>query len=177
MDAVQETMDHHETFFSLRDLMKPGFTAVVTGASSGIGRAACFQFASNGMNVFMVDVDAKELTVAQKMCKAKAAGLYDMNSHSQFILAEVIDVADETAMIRLASQVFEATGKCHILMNNAGIGGGGGALCDIEKVKRVVSVNTYGPINGCLAFVERMKESGEPGIIINTGSKQGITMP
>jgi NAD(P)-dependent dehydrogenase (short-subunit alcohol dehydrogenase family) len=162
-------------FYSLRDLMKTGYTAVVTGASSGIGRAACLRFASVGMNVFMVDIDAKDLAVAQKLCKAQV--VVQDNNHQPFILAEVVDVSDENAMSRLADQVFEAIGKCHIVMNNAGIGDGGGSLCDIEKMKRMVSVNTFGPINGCLAFVERMKRSGEPGIIINTGSKQGITMP
>jgi short-subunit dehydrogenase len=40
-----------------------------------------------------------------------------------------------------------------------------------------MAINTYGPIHGCLAFVPKMKESKQPGIIVNTGSKQGITMP
>lgn len=173
MDAVQECINIDNSV-TLRDLMKTGFTAVVTGASSGIGRAACLQFASEGMNVLMVDIDAKDLAVAQRMCKAKVA---HVSNHSQFILAEVVDVSDENAMSRLASQVFDATGKCHVLMNNAGVGEGGGAFCDVETWKRVVAVNTFGPINGCLAFIGRMKQSGEPGIVINTGSKQGMTMP
>lgn len=160
------------TGVTLRELMKPGYTAVVTGASSGIGRAACFHFASQGMNVFMVDDDAKELAIAQKRCKSNVAP-----GQAQLVLAEVVDVSDETALLSLAAQVFEATGKCHILMNNAGIGRGGDSMTDMSTVERVMSVNTYGPIHGCLAFVPRMKDSGEPGIIINTGSKQGITMP
>merc|ERR1719208_225889 len=40
-----------------------------------------------------------------------------------------------------------------------------------------MGVNTWGPIHGCQAFVPAMKATGEPGIIVNTGSKQGITMP
>ena len=158
---------------TITDLMKPGFTAVVTGASSGIGRAACLQFASHGMNVWMVDNDAEELLLAQQMVKSRAT------DENQIILAEVVDVSDSNALMLLAEQVFEEknTGKCHILMNNAGIGLGAGALTDIETVKKVMGVNTYGPIHGCLAFVPKMKASGEPGIVINTGSKQGITMP
>lgn len=171
---MSEISIHNKNTYTLRDLMQKGYTAVVTGASSGIGKAACLQFAAEGMNVFMIDNDAKELAITQKICKAKVAR---GSNHKQFVLAEVIDVTDEKAMTNLAIQVFESTSKCHILMNNAGIGLGGGALTNISTVERVMGVNTYGPINGCLAFIQRMKDSNEPGIIINTGSKQGITMP
>ena len=83
-------------------------------------------------------------------------------------------MSNTAAVQALADKVFANGGKCHFLMNNAGTGLGGGAMTDMDMVQRVMSVNTYGPINGCLAFVPRMKE---PGIIVNTGSKQGITMP
>jgi NAD(P)-dependent dehydrogenase (short-subunit alcohol dehydrogenase family) len=157
---------------TLTEFMQHGYTAVVTGASSGIGRSACMKFASSGMNVWMIDVDATELSLAQKDTKEKYAKYDD-----QLILAEVVDVSDYGAVSNLAKQVFETTGKCHILMNNAGIGLGGDSMTDISILDKVMKVNTYGPIHGCLAFVPLMKESNEPGIIINTGSKQGITMP
>lgn len=156
---------------TLTSLMKPGHTAVVTGASSGIGRAACQRFAQAGMNVWMIDVDAEELLLSQAFVKSQAS------TAKQMILAEVIDVVDAKAMQLLAGQVFAAGHGCHVLFNNAGIGLGGGALTEIEQVERIMRVNTYGPMHGCLAFVPRMKESGQPGIVINTGSKQGITMP
>jgi NAD(P)-dependent dehydrogenase (short-subunit alcohol dehydrogenase family) len=168
---------------TLRRLIQPGNTAVVTGASSGIGRAACFHFAKNGMNVFMVDNDAQELAVAQKLCKELVARPKDdshvASSPPQYILAEVIDVTDSAAMEALAKQVYNTMeGKCHILMNNAGIGLGGNSLTDMATVERVMAVNTYGSIHGCTAFIPRMiKQHPEPGIVINTGSKQGITMP
>ncbi|GAX23553.1 hypothetical protein FisN_14Hh270 [Fistulifera solaris] len=156
---------------TLTSLMKADHTAVVTGASSGIGRAACLRFAQAGMHVWMIDNDAEELLLAQSLVKRHAA------NETQIILAEVIDVADATAMQQLAEQVFAAGHGCHVLFNNAGIGLGGGALTEIEQVHRTMNVNTYGPIHGCLAFVPRMQASGQPGLVINTGSKQGITMP
>jgi NAD(P)-dependent dehydrogenase (short-subunit alcohol dehydrogenase family) len=164
---------------TLRNLIKPGNTAVVTGASSGIGRAACLYFAKNGMNVFMVDIDAHDLAIAQKVCKAAAVEGKNNSNIEQYILAEVIDVSNSTAMDALAKQVFNTTGgKCHILMNNAGIGLGGNSLTDITTVERVMAVNTYGPIHGCTSFIPLMiKQYPEHGMIINTGSKQGITMP
>ena len=49
---------------------------------------------------------------------------------------------------------------------------------DMSTMKFTLNTsNLYGPINGCLAFLPRMKEMGEGGIIMNTGSKQGITTP
>ncbi|GKY96899.1 hypothetical protein MPSEU_000648900 [Mayamaea pseudoterrestris] len=156
---------------SISSLMKAGNTAVVTGASSGIGRAACLKFAEAGMNVWMLDIDGEELLSAQKWVKSKS------KLSDQLILAEVADVADTVMMTKIADQVFKAIGAVHILFNNAGIGLGGGALADLTTLQQVVNVNTFGPINGCLAFVPRMKDSNEPGLIINTGSKQGITCP
>jgi NAD(P)-dependent dehydrogenase (short-subunit alcohol dehydrogenase family) len=157
---------------TMTNLMKPGFTAVVTGASSGIGRAASLQFCSAGMHVFMADNDEEELLLAKEMVQSRCT------AENQMVQAHVVDVSDAHKVSDFAEKVFAATGgKCHILMNNAGVGLGGGTLTDMETVEKVMSINTYGPIHGCLAFVPKMKESGEPGIIVNTGSKQGITMP
>ena len=88
-----------------------------------------------------------------------------------------MDVSDCDAMMKLAEEVYANGGNCHFLMNNAGVGKGGGPMTDMKTVAFTMGVNTYGPIHGCLAFVPKMKESKQPGIIVNTGSKQGITMP
>ena len=122
------------------------------------------------MNVWMVDIDAPELSVAQNLVQAAAAT-------GTTIESRVVNVADAAAMETLATEVFAAHKACHILMNNAGIGQGGNSMTDMSTVQNVMSVNTYGPIHGCLAFVPKMKASQQEGIVINTGSKQGITMP
>jgi NAD(P)-dependent dehydrogenase (short-subunit alcohol dehydrogenase family) len=128
------------------------------------------EFAKVGMNVWMVDIDTEELSLAAELVKKSA-----IDASIEF---RVVDVADAAAMEALAKEVFAThSKKCHILMNNAGIGQGGDSMTDMKTVQKVVGVNTYGPIHGCLAFIPLMKESKEPGIIINTGSKQGITMP
>jgi NAD(P)-dependent dehydrogenase (short-subunit alcohol dehydrogenase family) len=62
-------------------------------------------------------------------------------------------------------------------MNNAGVGGGGDALSNPDGWERVLGVNLMGPIYGVQAFVPTMVDSGAPGLVINTGSKQGITQP
>lgn len=123
------------------------------------------------MTVWMTDIDAPELKAAQEKVQAVA-------TNGAKIESRVVDVANAEAVASLAQEVFGNGGKCHILMNNAGIGQGGGAVStDMALFHKVMAVNTYGPIHGCVAFVPKMKASGEPGIVVNTGSKQGITMP
>ena len=62
-------------------------------------------------------------------------------------------------------------------MNNAGVGGGGDALSNPDGWTRVLGVNFLGVLHGVQAFVPAMADGGEPGLVINTGSKQGITQP
>lgn len=168
------------------------------GLIAGIGRAACIKFAQQGMHVWMIDIDEKDLILALDKVRAAVAATNTDNDNksSQRIEYRVVDVSNYDAMMQLADQVFDNKNIlnqhnnkadetvyggggccCHILMNNAGIGQGGGAMTPIDTVHHVINVNTYGPIHGCLAFVPKMKASQQPGIIINTGSKQGITMP
>jgi len=66
----------------------------------------------------------------------------------------------------------------HYLMNNAAVQlGGGGISTSMDTFHKVFDVNTLGPIHGCQAFVPIMQEKGMDGLIVNTGSKQGITAP
>lgn len=55
------------------DILKEGNTAVITGASSGIGRATALDFASRGMNIWMIDIDQDELDVALELVKQKCS--------------------------------------------------------------------------------------------------------
>ncbi len=68
-------------------------------------------------------------------------------------------------------------GDVAILMNNAGVGGGGNAIERPDDWRRVLETNLFGVINGCQAFGQQMTDAGIPAAIINTGSKQGITAP
>jgi NAD(P)-dependent dehydrogenase (short-subunit alcohol dehydrogenase family) len=55
------------------DILREGNTAVITGASSGIGRAAALDFASRGMNIWMIDIDQEELDAALELVKQKCS--------------------------------------------------------------------------------------------------------
>ena len=159
----------------MSSVLVPGKTAVITGASSGIGKAAALDFAARGMNVWLVDVDQDELQTTTELTKSKC-----LDASKQTIQGRIVDVSDEAAMKKLADEVFETNQNCHFLFNNAGIQlsvPAGGILANNNAMKSTLDVNLYGPIHGCLAFVPKMKESGEECIVVNTGSKQGITMP
>lgn len=146
--------------------LQPGHTAVITGAASGIGLAAARRFASLGLNVCLADLDAKALEQAVE----------EIDAHDR-AFAETIDVSDASSIDRLANVVAERVGPVSVLMNNAGTMGGGDALSNPEGWQRVLGVNLMGVIQGTQRFVPSMVESNAPGLVINTGSKQGITQP
>ena len=80
-------------------------------------------------------------------------------------------------MRRLEAAVRGRFGGTDVLMNNAGVQPGSGVFGPAENWRRVLGVNLWGVMNGTQAFVPWMVERGRPGLVVNTGSKQGITTP
>ncbi len=154
----------------LHPALQPGRVAVITGAASGIGLAAAERFVRLGMKVVLADANAAALEAAQARVTA-ASGRNDS------VRATVVDVADRKAVEGLRDLAFEAFGGVALLMNNAGVGGGGGVLGDLGKWRRLIEVNLWGVIHGVNAFAPAMIKQGQPAAIVNTGSKQGITCP
>ena len=147
---------------SLHPALAAGNTAVITGAADGIGLAAAKIFRELGLNVVMADVTGRKLKQ-----EAEAIGA----------LAVPTDVADRGAVEALKAAAIDAYGAVDVLMNNAGVGGGGDAFAGDDAWKRILDVNLWGVIHGTQAFAPGMIASGRAGLIINTGSKQGITTP
>lgn len=147
-----------------------GGVAVVTGAASGIGLAAARHLARSGLRVCLADLDDGRLEAARAL-------LLDDGTLADEVMAVLIDVAEAEELRALADQVAADWGAVNVLMNNAGMQPGS-SIFDIEgNWDRILSVNMMGVIRGAQIFAPRMLESGEPGLIINTGSKQGITTP
>ncbi|HYE46729.1 MAG TPA: SDR family NAD(P)-dependent oxidoreductase [Caulobacter sp.] len=146
--------------------LQPGHTAVITGAADGIGLAAARRFLSLGLNVVLADVNGEKLLAAAASLNA-----------GDRAMAVPTDVSDPRAVISLRDAAIAQYGAVHVLMNNAGIGGGGSAIERPDRWRALIEVNLFGVINGVQAFAQTMIDQGAPGLIVNTGSKQGITTP
>jgi NAD(P)-dependent dehydrogenase (short-subunit alcohol dehydrogenase family) len=150
----------------------PGGIAVITGGASGIGRAAARKAAAAGMRIVLLDVNQAKLA-------ATAAELTAIVGADN-IWADAVDVADPLAMATLAQAVETAWGSPTLLMNNAAFfvsGGAGGILDPVENWQQTFAVNVLGPVNGVQAFLPGMLKAEHHGVIVNTGSKQGLTNP
>lgn len=145
--------------------------AVITGAASGIGLAAAKAFARLGMKVCLADLPGGSLEQAKAEVVREAAG------RGERVRAVATDVSRMEDVARLKEAAFAAFGEVAVLMNNAGIGGGGGPWENYDRWRRLIEVNLWGMINGVQTFAPAMIAQGTPGAIINTGSKQGITTP
>ena len=143
-----------------------GHVAVVTGGASGIGLAVAERLVREGLRVCLADRDEAALADATR-------SLGEMGE----VIGQVTDVSDARSVDALANVVADRLGPVSVLMNNAGVGGGGDALSNSEGWQKVLGVNLFGVIHGVQRFVPEMVASDRPGLVINTGSKQGITQP
>jgi NAD(P)-dependent dehydrogenase (short-subunit alcohol dehydrogenase family) len=151
--------------------MSANNVAVVTGGASGLGLAAAMRFARLGMKVCIADLGADRLAdAAAKLSAAAPGGNAD-------ILAMSVDVSRAEAVSKFEIAVHERFGGTDVLMNNAGIQPGSTMFGPTENWQRILGVNLWGIIHGSQIFAPRMIERARPGLIINTGSKQGITTP
>jgi len=143
--------------------------AVITGGASGIGFAAALAFARDGMKVCIADVDQARL--------AEAATKLSSASSTTHVMTFAVDVSKAESVTELERTVRERFGGTDILMNNAGIQPGSTLFGEPDNWQRIIGVNMWGIINGARIFAPNMIARGKAGLIINTGSKQGITTP
>jgi NAD(P)-dependent dehydrogenase (short-subunit alcohol dehydrogenase family) len=151
--------------------MSPNNVAVVTGGGSGIGLAAAMHFARLGMKVCIADLGTNRLAEAEAKLAAAAPG------GSADIMVAPVDVSRIEEVSGLELAVRKRFGGTDVLMNNAGIQPGSQTFGPLETWQRILAVNLWGVIHGSQTFAPGMIARGRPGLIINTGSKQGITTP
>ena len=147
----------------------PGNIAVVTGAALGIGRALAQRFSAEGMRVALLDVDVEHMNAARDEIAGET-------------LAILCDVGEIESLEHARDRIAEAWGQGSsgaptVLVNNAVTRIGRGFDASLEDWHRAIEINLFGVINGVRAFLPSMQSTGQPGLIINTGSKQGITNP
>jgi NAD(P)-dependent dehydrogenase (short-subunit alcohol dehydrogenase family) len=151
--------------------MSPNHVAVITGGASGIGLAAAMKFARLGMKVCIADLGTSRLAEAE----AKISSVVPDGAASVMVMPIDVSRIEDVSVLELA--VLERFGGTDILMNNAGIQPGSQMFGPLQNWQRILGVNLWGVIHGTQVFAPRMIERGRPGLIVNTGSKQGITTP
>jgi NAD(P)-dependent dehydrogenase (short-subunit alcohol dehydrogenase family) len=151
--------------------LTPGSVAVITGGAAGIGLAAAKRMAQLGLRVCIADLGADRLVrAAEEVALLAANGMND-------VMTLETDVSRVEDLRRLEQAVRDRFGGTDVLMNNAGIQPGSAMFGPAGNWERVIDVNLWGVIHSTQIFVPAMIERGRPGLVINTGSKQGITTP
>lgn len=136
-----------------------GRVAVVTGASSGIGRATAARLADEGMQV---------VAVARRRER-----LDELAAEHDGIQPFVADVTVTDDVDALAAWVTAEFGVCHALVNNAGVGGGAfESRADLDDALRTIDVNLGGVLRCTAAFADLLAASA-PSRVVNVASVSG----
>jgi NAD(P)-dependent dehydrogenase (short-subunit alcohol dehydrogenase family) len=141
-----------------------GKTAIITGAATGIGRAAALLFAEEGANVVIADID-------QGKGEKVAAEIAAAGGEAHFFETNIIDAA---SVENLVAETLQAYGKVDILYNNAGVNLFA-RLTDTQEEDwdQVMAVNVKGVYLCCRYAIPAM-QAGGGGVIINTASAAAI---
>jgi NAD(P)-dependent dehydrogenase (short-subunit alcohol dehydrogenase family) len=146
-----------------------GKVAVITGAGSGVGRAATILFVEHGARVVAADID---LASAQETARMSGGEVRPVACN----VADPSDVEDAVAV------AVEAFGPLDVIFNNAGItvssipGKGLRTLVETphDEMERVEQVNINGVIHGCQAAIRQFEAQATRGAIVNTASVSGL---
>ena len=134
-------------------------TTLITGANKGLGREAARQLVAAGHTVY---VGARDESRGQEAAAQLGA---------RFVL---IDVTSDDLVAAAAAQLRDEAGHLDVLVNNAGIPGGGTAAADVTAadVQRVYATNVYGLVRVTHAFLPLLQASAAP-VIVNVSSGLG----
>lgn len=155
-----------------------GKVAVITGAGSGVGRAAVKLWTDNGAKVIAADIDEAS---ARETLELHGIG-------AEQARAMACNVADPAAVDAAVEAAVDTFGRLDVIYNNAGItvssrpgGGGLRPLTELpaDEMNRVEQVNMNGVIHGCQAAIRQFAKQaadgrGAGGVIVNTASVSGL---
>ncbi len=147
-------------------VLAPRRVALITGGASGIGFAAAKTFLNLGMRVAIADLPGDRLAAAEKELGALGVAM-----------AVPTDVGQRDSLRHLERTVLDQLGAIDLLMNNAGVQPGSDIFGPEENWTKIIGTNLMGIVGGTQVMVPRMIAQGTPALVINTGSKQGITTP
>ena len=149
-----------------------GKVAVITGAGSGVGRAAALLWSEHGAKVIAADINAEEAEKTAVMVRAAGGECASV----------ACNVADPKSVEAAVKAAVDAYGQLDVIYNNAGVtvnpvpGKGLRSLVELppEDMKRVEDVNINGVIYGCQSAIRQFTAQGSPGVIVNTASVSGM---
>ena len=138
--------------------------AIVTGAASGIGRAAALGFGGEGASVVIVDIDAK----------AGAEAVAEVQATGGDALMSLTDISDEVQVKAMVDEIVAKYHKVDILVNNAGIYHQGDVLSTpLDIWNKILGVNLTGAFLCTKYAAAAMVQQGS-GVIINVASEAGL---
>ncbi len=141
-----------------------GKVVIVTGSSSGIGKAIALRFGEEGAKVVLA---ARRLQLCNEIVKR-------IIKNGGEAYAIQMDVSDEKQVAALIQRTITLYGQLDILINNAGIFGGGSiANTDVATFDEVMATNLRGTFLSCRAGFQQMKLQ-QGGLIINMSSVAGV---
>ena len=143
-----------------------GKVAVVTGGGDGIGKGCCEILAAAGASVVVSDINADK-------AKAVADGIVATGGKAIPLACNVLEDAD---LVNLINTTINTYGTVNILVNNAGLGGGGREnpfKIDVNYMEKIYRINVFAPWRLCQLAVPEMSKSGY-GSIVNITSMSSI---
>jgi short-subunit dehydrogenase len=156
------TVERRSRMIGQRDLSDS--VVVVTGASSGIGRAASIAFAAHGSSVVLAARGEEALAEAERLCAAEGART----------LAVPTDVADPEAIERLRASAVERFGRIDVWVEAAAVLVAGPLGSEsVEEIERLIDTNVLGTVLGSRAALGQFGKQGQGGLIL-VGSLLGV---
>ena len=143
-----------------------GHNAIVTGSSSGMGRATAIRLASEGASVCLADINKEGNAETLELIKQQGGRA----------IAEYCDVSDEALVKKMTAAAEAAFGSVSILFNNAGFEDGDGNTdeLDVDAWEKVQSINTRGVFLAAKYALKSMIAGGKGGSITTTSSIGGL---
>ena len=147
-----------------------GKIAVITGGGTGMGRELARQLVAEGCNVAMCDVSAEAMAETKRLCEIEKL------PQGLRVTTHIADVSIEDQLLRFRDELAEqqATDRIHLLINNAGVGGGGSLFTNTrEQWEKTFNICWGGVYLGVRTFLPMLLKADE-GHIVNTSSVNGF---
>ncbi|MFT4907554.1 MAG: short-subunit dehydrogenase [Oleispira sp.] len=139
---------------------------VITGAASGMGREYALEFARLGALVAITDVNEQALAETHAMVQKIT------DKHT---CCEAMNIASQEDVVAFSEKVKNKLGNAHVIINNAGIGGGGAPVWaqDMEQFQLTMNINFFAVVNVTKAFLPQLLTNQE-GAVVNVSSVFGL---